>query len=192
MIDTATISEMIAVSTVVDGLPERRRAAWQSFLRAHARIAKRLDADLISAHDLTLSDYDVLIQLSWAGGRLRPSELADRILLSRGGVTRLLSGLESKGFVERSRSCADGRVFYAVLAAAGSKQLQAASKTHRQGIDELFTSHFSGRELKQLAALLGRLADGEPADKDRRDLSELRARPRFQPSSGRKPAPPRV
>ena len=102
--------------------------AWRAFLGAHAALTRRLDADLAARHGLTLSDYDVLLQLAWAGGRLRPSELADRVLLTRAGVTRLLAGLEEAGHIRRERCEDDRRVSYAVLTPAGRTQPWLPSK----------------------------------------------------------------
>ena len=89
--------------------------------------------------------------------RMRRVDLAERSLLTQSGITRLLAGLEKAGFVERASCASDGRVVYAQLTDAGLAKLRAASKTHLQGIQELFSSRFSAAELKTLAALLGRL-----------------------------------
>ena len=76
--------------------------AWRLFLRSHSTITRRLDADLIAAHGLTLRDFEVLIYLSRAPeGRMRPSDLTDMVILTRSGVTRLLAGLEEAGLVRR-------------------------------------------------------------------------------------------
>ena len=97
-----------------------RLDSWVSFLRAHAAITRQLNADLLNAHGLTLSDYDVLVQLAQAPGRrLRPVELARAVLLTRSGVTRLVHGLEHAGLVERVPSPDDGRGHLVQLTAAG-------------------------------------------------------------------------
>ena len=144
---------MNATATATD-----RLAAWVSFLRAHAAITRRLNADLLNAHGLTLNDYEVLLHLSRADERsMRRVDLAESVLLTASGITRLLDGLERAGFVEK-RSCAsDARVSYAVLTDAGAAKLREASKTHRAGIDELFNERFSEPERETLTELLGRL-----------------------------------
>src|SRR3954447_10974675 len=130
--------------------------AWPLLLRTHAATTRQMDADLIAAHRLTLNDYEVLLHLSQAPERrLRRVDLADRVLLTQSGITRLLSGLEQSGFVERASCASDGRVVYAQLTDEGYAKLRAASETHLDGIRRLFSSRFSAEELDSLALLLG-------------------------------------
>jgi len=130
------------------------------FLRSHAALTRQMDADLIASHGLTLSDYDVLLHLAQAPGRrLRRVDLAQRVVLTQSGITRLLAGLEQSGQVERASCETDGRVVYAQLTAAGLAKLRAAAATHLAGIRELFADRFSVEELETLAELLGRLPD---------------------------------
>ena len=141
--------------------------AWRLFLRSHSTITRRLDADLIAAHGLTLHDYEVLIYLSWApDGRMRPSDLTDMVILTRSGVTRLLAGLEEAGLVRREACPSDRRVIYATLTEEGHAKLDAARPTHRQGVSELFTERFDDEELDTLRRLLENLpitaADAPP------------------------------
>jgi len=132
--------------------------AWLPLLRSHAELTRAMNATLISEHGLTLNDYDVLVQLADAPGRvLRRVDLADRVVLSASGITRLLEGLERAGYVCK-RSCdADARVTYAMLTDAGYAKLLEASKTHHGDIERLFTEHFTAEELDTLGALLNRL-----------------------------------
>jgi DNA-binding MarR family transcriptional regulator len=135
-----------------------RLESWVSFLRAHAAITRQLNADLLNGHGLTLSDYEVLLRLSNAeGGMMRRVDLAESVLLTASGITRLLDGLERAGFVEKASCESDARVSYAKLTAAGGRKLAEASTTHLAGIEELFTGRFSEPELERLAELLGRL-----------------------------------
>ncbi|MDP9496424.1 MAG: MarR family transcriptional regulator, partial [Actinomycetota bacterium] len=91
-------------------------AAWRTFLRAHAVLVRRLEAELVAEHDLPLASYDVLVQLSEAPQqRLRMTELADRVLLSRSGLTRLVDRLVRDGLVERQACSEDARGMLAVL-----------------------------------------------------------------------------
>ena len=131
---------------------------WVRFLRAHAAITRQLSARLEADHGLTLSDYDVLVQLYFAPERaLRRVDLARMVLLTASGITRLLDGLERGGWVEK-RSCdSDARVSYAALTEAGAAKFEEASTSHRADIDELFGSNFSDEEHRQLGELLGRL-----------------------------------
>ena len=133
-------------------------AAWVRFLRAHSAITRQLSARLEAAHGLTLSDYDVLVQLYYAPAQsLRRVDLARTVLLTASGITRLLDGLERSGWVEKKACSSDARVSYAVLTKAGVSKFEEAHVSHRADIDELFGSNFSAAERDQLAELLGRL-----------------------------------
>jgi DNA-binding MarR family transcriptional regulator len=138
--------------------PPLQLEAWVSFLRSHAAITRELSAQLQREHGLTLNDYEVLLHLAGAeGGRLRRVDLAERVLLTASGITRLLEGLESSGFVCKETCASDARVSYAKLTDAGSAKLRQARVTHLRGIEELFVGRYSGSELATLAELLGRL-----------------------------------
>jgi DNA-binding MarR family transcriptional regulator len=135
-----------------------RLAAWVSFVRAHAAITRQLNTDLLTGHGLTLSDFEVLYRLSRAeDGMMRRVDLAQSVLLTASGITRLLDGLERAGLVEKARCDSDARVSYAKLTEAGLDKLRDAAETHFAGVDDLFTARFSAAELDQLAALLSRL-----------------------------------
>ena len=135
-----------------------RLESWVSFLRAHAAITRQLNADLLNAHGLTLSDYEVLLRLANAEhGMMRRVDLAESVLLTASGITRLLDGLERAGFVEKASCESDARVSYAKLTAAGRRKLSEAAETHLAGIEELFTGRYSDGELERLADLLSRL-----------------------------------
>jgi DNA-binding MarR family transcriptional regulator len=137
--------------------------AWIRFLRAHAAVTRQLSARLEAAHGLTLSDYDVLVQLYYAPERaLRRVDIARAVLLTASGITRLLEGLEAAGYVAKETCPSDARVSYAKLTDAGRAKLNAAATTHLRGIDELFLSRYSGSELSTLAELLGRLPVAGP------------------------------
>ena len=144
-------------------IPDRTRLeTWASFLRAHATLTRRLNADLVAAHGLTLNDYEVLLFLAHAPDRaLRRVDLAEQVLLTQSGITRLLEGLEAQGLVRKERCREDGRVVYAKLTDAGYERLREAAKTHVAGIDELFTSRFSEEELDLLGRLLSRCLEDE-------------------------------
>jgi DNA-binding MarR family transcriptional regulator len=132
--------------------------AWRRFLRSHSTITRKLDADLIASHGLTLRDYELLIHLSRAPeGRMRPSDLTESVILTRSGVTRLLAGLEESGLVRRESCASDRRVIYAVLTAKGKAKLREARPTHLSGVGELFIERFDDEQLDALTDLLGRL-----------------------------------
>jgi DNA-binding MarR family transcriptional regulator len=132
--------------------------SWVSFIRAHAAITRELSAQLQREHGLTLNDYEVLLHLSHAEGeRLRRVDLAERVVLTASGITRLLEGLERGGFVVKEHCASDARVSYAKLTSSGREKLRVAGVTHLRGIDELFVERYSGSELATLADLLSRL-----------------------------------
>jgi DNA-binding MarR family transcriptional regulator len=136
--------------------------AWRRFLRAHAAITRQLDADLIASHDLTLRDYEVLLHLAQAPHRrLRMSDLADRVLLTRSGVTRLVDGLVRAGWVERVSCPSDARGSFAAVTDAGYERLRQASLTHLGGVRSLFVDRFARAELATLSGLLAALPGAE-------------------------------
>jgi DNA-binding MarR family transcriptional regulator len=138
--------------------PPLQLEGWVLFVRAHAAITRELSAQLQREHDLTLNDYEVLLHLSRAeDGRLRRVDLANEVLLTASGITRLLEGLERAGYVCKETCASDARVSYAKLTDEGRSKLKAAAETHLRGIGELFLSRYSGSELTTLAELLGRL-----------------------------------
>jgi DNA-binding MarR family transcriptional regulator len=137
-------------------LTPEQLAAWSGFLQGHAQIVRALDAELEREHGLPLTSYDVLIQLSLAPDRrLRMFELADAIVLSRSGLTRLVERLERCGLVERERSEADLRHMYARLTDRGFEVVAEATPTHVAGVKERFLGRLSDEQTKQLAAIWG-------------------------------------
>ena len=119
---------------------------------------RRLERDLAGAHGLTLSGYDVLVQLMHAPGqRLRPVELAKAVLLTRSGITRLVQGLERAGLVERVDCPEDARGFLVALTPDGTELVRHARATHLEGVAELFSDRYSDEELEALSGLLERL-----------------------------------
>ena len=135
------------------------------FLRAHAVVVRELSSELVAEHGLTINDYEVLLRLVRAdGNRMRRVDLAQEVLLTPSGITRLLEGLERAGYVERVACKEDLRVSYAQLTPAGRTKLRAAGKTHVAGIHRLFLDHFGDDERAALAELLGRLTDDEDGE----------------------------
>ncbi len=133
--------------------------AWRGLLRAHACLAKRLDAELEQAHGLPMSSYEVLGHLEEAsGGRMRMCELAEQAQLSRSGLTRLVDRLERDRLLERCSCDHDARGSYACLTAAGRERLEEARGTHLAVVREHFFSHFSEAELSSLADMWERIA----------------------------------
>ena len=144
------------MSTIVS--PKLELDAWVGFLRSHAAITRQLNVDLLNEHGLTLSDYEVLLVLARSeGGMMRRVDLAEGVLLTASGITRLLDGLQNSGYVEKAFCASDARVSYAKLTDAGRVKFDEASATHRAGIEELFMSRYSPSELVTLGELVSRL-----------------------------------
>ena len=134
--------------------------AWRSFLTAHARITRRLDEELQAAHGLSLAEYDALLQLAHAPGRrVRMNVLAERVILSRSGITRLVDRLEAAGAVERVACSTDARGQEAVLTPIGLERLRSAATTHLDGVRRYFLGRLDATDLAGLEASLGRVAD---------------------------------
>jgi DNA-binding MarR family transcriptional regulator len=133
-----------------------RLDAWRAFLVAHARLFRRLDEELRVEHALSLPEYETLLQIAQAPDRrMRMSQIANRVLLSKSGVTRLVDRLVADGFVERSQCSSDARGAEAGLTPAGLERLRAAATTHLRGIERYFLSAVGGDDL----AVLGRLME---------------------------------
>jgi len=137
-----------------------RLGAWRSFLTAHARLTRLLDEELRVEHGLSLAEYDALLQLAESPGqRLRMNRLADRVMLSRSGVTRLIDRLEADGLVERDACASDARGAEAVLTDDGLARLRAAARTHLRGIEAYFVGALAAEDLAVIERSLGRIAD---------------------------------
>jgi DNA-binding MarR family transcriptional regulator len=137
-----------------------RLSAWRAFLRAHARIVRELERELHDEQGMALTDYDVLVQLSAVEPhRLRMSELADRLLLSRSGATRLVDRLTAVGWVERVTCDDDRRGQWASLTDAGYARLREASPIHLRGVAEHFLDRLPDQDLTVLERALVRLED---------------------------------
>src|SRR6201989_2185071 len=130
---------MPAIDTPITSLTTQELAAWRGMLEAHALLTRQLDAQMHAEHGLSLSAYEVLMFLDDAPGhRMRMSEIADRVLLSRSGCTRRVDRLGEQGYVTRCAATSDGRGLYAQLTEAGLAKISAARATHREGIRRCF------------------------------------------------------
>ena len=141
--------------------------AFVRLLQGHAAATRELSADLVREHGLTINDYEALLRLSRAEDRrLKRVELAESLLLTPSGVTRLLDGLERSGLVEKGSCDSDARITYAVLTDAGLDKLRDASSSHVAQVRAYFEQRFDEHELATLADLLGRLptAAGDGVD----------------------------
>jgi DNA-binding MarR family transcriptional regulator len=154
---TPTTAERAAAAP----LDDRELRAWRGMLRVHATLTKALDAELEAAHGLPLSSYEVLMHLSDAEGqRMRMSDLAAMVILSRSGLTRLVDRLEREGLIARESCPSDARGSFATLTPAGQRRLDAARATHLAGVRSMFVDHFSPEELDLLGAVWERVLPG--------------------------------
>jgi DNA-binding MarR family transcriptional regulator len=158
----------MAISTkapVTGPLSERELRAWRGMLRVHAALTKALDAELESSHGLPLTSYEVLMHLADAPGeKMRMSDLASSILLSRSGLTRLVDRLERDGLLVRESCPSDARGAFAKLTDEGRRRLHAARGTHLAGVRTMFLDHLSGEELEALAVTWERLLPGASSE----------------------------
>jgi DNA-binding MarR family transcriptional regulator len=161
MLSGMSVSPGSAPPAAEDELSDVELAAWRGMLRAHTALVRALDVELEAAHGLPLSHYDVLIYLRSAPGRrLRMAELADSVLLSRSGVTRLVDRLERDGLLVRDTCSSDGRGCFAVLTDRGAELLSRARPTHLAGVRKRFLEHFDEDELQALAEGWNRVHPG--------------------------------
>ena len=139
-------------------MPGRRGLlAWDRLLRAHATLLRQLEIDLESKTGLALADFDVLAQLAMAGGSLRMTELADRALISRSGMTRRITRLVHEGLVRRSHADADARGVTVQLTKAGLDRLTVAAPVHVRGVSDLFLTKLDDHELGVLEGALAKI-----------------------------------
>jgi DNA-binding MarR family transcriptional regulator len=132
--------------------------AWTGFLRTHARLMRELDEELQGSHGLPLSSFDVLIQLDHAPEkRLRMRDLADAVVLSRSGLTRLVDRLVREGYVRRERCGEDARGSFAVLTPEGQRVIDEVRPSHIAGVRRRFHDHLDKAELARLSAVWERL-----------------------------------
>jgi DNA-binding MarR family transcriptional regulator len=143
---------------VANDLPGGRGiGAWRSLLRAHATLMRQLETDLEQETGLALADYDVLAQLAIADGELRMTELAQRALISRSGMTRRVARLVDEGLVRRSDASADGRAVVVGLTDAGVARLTETTPKHARGIARYFVSRLDDQELAVLESALDKV-----------------------------------
>src|SRR5437870_3870289 len=152
--DAAAHFDRMVASAVPGG---RGLQAWDALLRAHATLLRELETDLESKTGLALADFDVLAQLAIAGGSLRMTELADRALISRSGMTRRVTRLVDEGLVRRAHADADARGVVVQLTKSGFNRLTAAAPVHMRGVSDLFLTKLDDQELAVLESALAKV-----------------------------------
>ena len=155
--EPSTPTQRTAVRT---GLDTTGMTAWRGFIEAHSRVLERLSKELLDEVELPMTWYDVLVQLSEADEhRLRMQDLADRVLLSQSGVTRLVDRMVRAGLVARARCSEDGRGMFALLTDQGLETLRRTYPTHLRGVQQWFADVLTTEETEVLARALSRVAD---------------------------------
>ena len=152
--DPAAHFDRIVARAVPGG---RGLQAWDALLRAHATLLRELETDLESKTGLALADFDVLAQLAMAGGSLRMTELADRALISRSGMTRRVTRLVHEGLVRRAHADADARGVVVQLTKSGFSRLTVAAPVHMRGVSDLFLTKLDDQELAVLESALAKV-----------------------------------
>jgi DNA-binding MarR family transcriptional regulator len=141
-------------------LEEPALRVWRAFLQASVLLPRRLDEELQAAHGLSLAEYDALLHIANAPERrVRMSVLADRVLLSRSGITRLVDRLVADGMVERWACPTDARGAEAALTGSGLDRLREAARTHVAGIERHFLTPLDSADREAIERGLGRVAD---------------------------------
>jgi DNA-binding MarR family transcriptional regulator len=152
------LSEAGLAELVANELPQGRTvAAWGALLRAHATLMRQLEAELEDETGLALADFDVLAQLASAGGELRMTELANRALISRSGMTRRVARMVGEGLVSRAAADGDGRGVVVVITEAGADRLTETAPVHARGIARYFLSRLDEDELAVLETALDKV-----------------------------------
>ena len=148
----------------VKSLDQVELGAWRGLLRVHAGLVRQLDDELEREHGLSLSSYEVLLHLYEAPERrLRMNVLAESVLLTVSGITRVVDRLVGDGLVARERCETDRRGLNAVLTEAGAEAFLGARCTHLRGIRERFVSRLDRTEQQRLAAIWESLMPGASA-----------------------------
>ena len=146
---------------------DRRLATWRLMLLSFARLSRRLDEELRIEHDLSLPEYEALLRIAESpNGRLRMSQLASEVELSKSGVTRLIDRLVDDGFVQRCQCSHDARGAEAVLTAEGQERLRAALDTYLHGLDRFLVEPIDPSDriaLERAMSAISRTAGEGPA-----------------------------
>ena len=132
--------------------------AWRRYIIASRRLLEALDDDL-AAHDISMSDYEVLAQLSEAPERrMRMSELADVAMISRSRLSHRIKVMEKAGWVKREACPIDKRGYFAVMTPKGWKAIVAAAPDHVASVRERFLDALDKGDQKVLAEIFERVA----------------------------------
>jgi DNA-binding MarR family transcriptional regulator len=149
-----------------DELSPLEMAAWGGFMRSHTLVYQELGRRLVKSHGISLTAYDVLLRLTWAGrDGIRMSDLAAEVMMTSGGLTRVADRLERDGLIERVRSADDMRGYVARITPVGRRTLRSANRRHLADVRELFLEYVTEDERVVLARVWGRIKAAQGADR---------------------------
>jgi DNA-binding MarR family transcriptional regulator len=147
--------------------------AWLALLQAQAAVTDAVEAELVAGSELPLAWHEVLVRLARAGGRMRMRELAQAVLLSKSGLTRLADRMEEAGLLERSACATDRRGTFAVLTKSGRSVLRRSTPVFRRAVEANLADHLTADELTSLRSLLEKVAQGSGRADEVCDPSDL-------------------
>lgn len=139
-------------------LADERITNYGLLLEANRRLERVFERSLREQHDMTAITMEALLRLGRSeGAQMSMKELADQMVLSSGGVTRLVDRLNEAGLVERLQCAEDRRIQWAHLTDEGQRVLQRALETHLGDLEEHFASLIDAEELPVVARVLERI-----------------------------------
>ena len=145
-------------------LDDAEMRTWLAWVRSSLKLRDQLDAELISEHNLSLPEYEVLAFVSQApDGQLRMAELAATTIVSRSRLTHLVDRLVRRGLLVRQQCPSDRRGWFAVLTPAGRRLLRTAAPTHVRGVRQYLIDVLTPDEVAELAPVLERVVDALPS-----------------------------
>ena len=159
---------------MISASDDQRLASWRAFLLTYATVMRKLEQEMLDEHDLPLTWYDILAHLdSAARGAMRMQKLAESVLLSRSGLTRLVDRMEQAGMVERHPCEEDRRGMYAVITNRGEEALFQAMPSHINSINQHFLRYLDVFDVQALLRVLSKVLEGErPAEEPHQQLIE--------------------
>jgi DNA-binding MarR family transcriptional regulator len=137
--------------------------AWIALVRTHARLWDQVETQMRHDSGLTMSRYDVLMQLDMAGGRLGLSELASTIVLSASGLSKLLDRMEASGLIRREPDPRDARSTFARITPRGRSLVKKARQSHHAWLQQAFGDALDDRDVADLSRIMGRIDARTPS-----------------------------
>lgn len=147
-------------------LSDEYLAMWRAFIEAHSSVMRELEQAMEEEHGVALTWFDVLVHLEEAPeGRLRLGELAESVILTRSGITRLVDRMVEAGLISREPCPGDRRGYYAVLTQAGRDTLSRVGPGHSRKAGEVFLSHVKPDEVSVLRNVFNRVLEARGENK---------------------------